>query len=247
MTPSIGMIYRPSWRTSFDGLALDLYNACSHNCSYCYVKWDRQEKLPVYRPDLIDRQLREMAIAPDAPQRVHFCHFCDPYGVSDSSLTRKTMETFKRYWNPWSILSKGGTKAIRDFDLYFNGCRFGQSLTCDNDVDSTTWEPGAALPADRIDALKQAHERGIETWVCLEPVIKPEQTLHLIELTHGFVDFYWVGKLNHYPEQEASIDWAKFLADAEDLLRSLDMKYGIKYQLKKAAIERRSHYQGRSK
>jgi DNA repair photolyase len=242
----IGIVYKPSWRSDFAELGLDLDDKCTHRCAYCYVKWDQRRKR--YGLDTIEQNLRSIALW-SRPTRVHLSHFCDPYdcGRSDNSQIRKALELFKKYHNPFQILTKGGTRAVRDFDLYFEGCRFGCTLTFDNDIDSTTWEPGAALPADRIDALKQAHERGIETWVCLEPVIKPEQTLHLIELTHGFVDFYWVGKLNHYPEQEAKIDWAKFLADAEDLLRSLDMKYGIKYQLKKAAIERRSHYQGRSK
>lgn len=235
MTSPIGMIYRPSWRTDFDSLALDLYNTCSHKCIYCYVKWDKQAKLPSYRPDLIDTQLKDLAIHPNAPVRVHLCHFCDPYGVSDTSLTRTTLETFKRYWNPWSILSKGGTKAVRDFDLYFEGCRFGQSLTCDNDTDSKQWEPGAALPSDRIEALKFAHDRGINTWVVLEPCLDPKQSIHLIEMTHKFVDFYWVEKLNHNPDLEKKIDWAEYLEESKALLTNLNKDFGINWKLHRAA------------
>ena len=54
----------------------------------------------------------------------------------------------------------------------------------------------------------------------LEPVLYPDQTLHLIELTHEFVDYYIVGKLNYFREVEAKIDWPQFRKDAEKLLQS---------------------------
>jgi DNA repair photolyase len=176
-----------------------------------------------------------MAISSDGPQRVHLSHFCDPYSVSDTSETRRILELFKRYHNPFSILTKAGTKAAKDFDLYFEGCRYGATLTLDNMADSLKWEPGAASPDDRIDALRQAHDRGIETWVCLEPVIVPKQSIHLIEMTHEFVDFYWLGKLNHNPELEKEINWAEFLEEAKALLNHLNKNFGVKWQLKKAA------------
>ena len=236
MSYPVGSIFRPPWRTDFDPLALDLYNRpCLHKCDYCYVDWEEQAKSPSYRPDLIDIQLRDLAIKPDAPVRVHLSHFSDPYGVDDTTKTRRVLELFKRYHNPFSILSKAGTKAVRDFDLYFEGCRFGQSLTLDNDADSHKWEPGAALPADRIDALRQAHNRGIETWVVLEPVLVPEQSINLIKQTAEFVDSFWLGKINHHPELEAGISWAQYLGEAKALLESLNKNFGVKWQLDRAA------------
>ena len=35
-------------------------------------------------------------------------------------------------------------------------------------------EPGAALPLDRINALEEAHSRGISCLVSMEPVIYPD-------------------------------------------------------------------------
>lgn len=235
MTSPIGIIYIPCWRTDFDPYALDLYRKCSHHCKYCYVKWEQQAKLPAYKPDFIGEQLRDLAIRPDAPVRVHLSHFSDPYDVDDTTETRQILELFNRYHNPFSILSKAGTKAVRDFDLYFDGCRFGQSLTLDNDADSKHWEPGAALPADRIDALRQAHNRGIETWAVLEPVIVPEQSINLIKQTAEFVGFYWLGKINHHPELEAGISWAEYLSQAKAILVAQNKNFGIKWQLDRAA------------
>lgn len=107
--------------------------------------------------------------------------------------------------------------AAKDFDLYGSNDKFGITLTFDNDADSKKYEPGAALPADRIASLKEAHRRNIHTWVSMEPVIYPEQTTHLIELTHEFVDLFWVGKLNRSPKatwtpapEWPAVDWPSF-------------------------------------
>ena len=109
--------------------------------------------------------------------------------------------------------------AANDFDLYRPSDWFGVTLTFDNAIDSKQNEPGAALPKDRIKALEEAHNRGIQTWVSMEPVLDPDQTLHLIELTHEFVDHFRVGKLNHFPDIEAKIDWPKFRKDVAALMQ----------------------------
>ena len=74
------------------------------------------------------------------------------------------------------------------------------------------------------------HEAGIHTWVSLEPVIDPEQTLELIRETAPFVDLYKVGKLNYV---KSEIDWRMFGARAIKILESLDKKYFIKTDLAK--------------
>jgi DNA repair photolyase len=84
--------------------------------------------------------------------------------VNDSYL-RTVLKLFRQHDQPFQVLTKGGAKAIKDFDLYSLNDKFGVTLTFDNDADSNKWEPGAALPADRIAALKEAHNRNIHTLV----------------------------------------------------------------------------------
>jgi DNA repair photolyase len=163
---------------------------------------------------------------------VHLSFVGDPYdmGRKDNDYTRTVLGLFRKYDHPFQVLTKGGLKAARDFDLYGPDDRFGVTLTFINPEDSTEWEPGSALPKDRMEALKIAHEQGIKTWVSLEPVIDPQQTLALIDVTHEFVDFYGVGKWNH-DARVNSIDWLKFRADAESLLKRLGKSYKIKAAL----------------
>jgi hypothetical protein len=123
--------------------------------------------------------------------------------------------------------------AAADFDLYGPNDCFGSTLTYDNDKDSRQNEPNAALPGDGIDALKLAHDSGIRTWALFEPVLDPQQTLFLIELTHEFVDYFRIGKLNHYSTR---IDWSKFRNDVELLMQRLGRRPGT-YSLKRQLIE----------
>lgn len=237
-------VYEPKGEAlEYAGLGLNLYGGCSHKCAYCYNEgmFDGLCTDPVKKSTLehIEHDLRDLA---GEKTPVHLCFVGDPYdlGREDNGYVRKVLELFRKYDHPFQVLTKGGTRAVKDFDLYGPRDAFGVTLTLENDVDSLKWEPGAALPADRIEALKQAHDRGIPTWASLEPVIDPAQTLHLIDLTHDFVDHYGVGKLNtrgkkgisqELKDLEKSIDWCKYRSDVEAKLKGYAKQYKIKQAL----------------
>ncbi len=234
----------------YASLGLNLYDGCSHRCSYCYNngRFDGSHSDPKREAALynIEADLRLLAFYNNR-EHVHLSFVGDVYDEArqDCGYTRRVLELFKKYHHPFQILTKSGSRAFLDFDLYGKEDRFGVTLTFDNDHDSRKWEPGAALPADRIDSLRIAHDLGISTWVSLEPVIDPSQTLHLIEMTHEYTDVFWVGKLNHESEIARridgvdamalqKIDWVKFRADAVALLEKVGKEYGIKRALKEA-------------
>jgi hypothetical protein len=83
-------------------------------------------------------------------------------------------------------------------------------------------------------AFRQA---GIFTWVSLEPVIDPEQALAVIRMAHPYVNFWKVGRLNHMKAYEQTVDWGKFLFDAETLLTKLGAKYYIKNDLRSFSMK----------
>jgi hypothetical protein len=62
-------------------------------------------------------------------------------------------------------------------------------------------------------------------------VIDPDQTLRLMEYGLPFIDEYKVGKLNHRPELERTIDWKTFGNAAEEMLRDAGKKYILKKDL----------------
>ncbi|MCJ7444862.1 MAG: hypothetical protein MUO26_10085 [Methanotrichaceae archaeon] len=246
-------IHRFGGKVDDSELVLNPFSGCSHRCWYCWAKKRYKRELPFQEPAK-GAPLKKIKHNLDVLQRINdktpvlISDQGDPYDCGRKPTTsplvpgeywyiRSVLVVFRKHDHPFRILTKGGTLALKDFDLYGPHDHFGCTLTCDNAEDSRKNEPGAALPEDRINALKEAHRRGIRTWVVLEPVLDPQQSLHMIELTHPFVSYYIVGKLNHFPEEEVKIDWPKFRKDAEALLQSCDKMPEKDYWVKRQLIE----------
>jgi DNA repair photolyase len=122
--------------------------------------------------------------------------------------TRRALIILADHGLAYCTLTKGGTKALRDLDL-FRPSRdaFACTLTTLDDRFSRKWERKAALPADRIKALRPFHQRGIFTWVSLEPTLDVEASLAIVEKTHGFVNLYKIDRANYLKEVTRTTDW----------------------------------------
>lgn len=229
-------IYQQGGVPEYADLALNPYSGCSHRCWYCFNKyyWRNPYDKPSKTASLKNIQ-HDLEILQNANYQrpVLISDMGDAYDKNrnDNSHMREVLKLFREYDHPFRVLTKGGMSAVKDFDLYGQNDFFGVTLTCDNDVDSMQNEPNAALPEERIESLRIAHDLGVKTWVSCEPVLIPAQTLHLIELTNEFVNLFWVGKLNKR-RAEKGIDWPKFRADVEALLQRLGKQPGIGYRLK---------------
>jgi DNA repair photolyase len=225
-------------------LAANLYRGCGHCCSYCYaplaIKMDVVQFCnPQVREDVI-RKIEKDAIelknkGEDRPILMSFT--TDPYQPLDvtEKLTRKAIKILHDNNLKVSILTKGGKRSERDFDLLSKNpqlSEYGTTLVFTDESWTKKIEPFAASTEERINSLKKAHDLGIYTYVSLEPVWFPNQSLELIDITERFVDLYKVGKLNYYNQQN-KVDWHKFVNDVKEKLDSYNKKYYIKYDLKK--------------
>jgi DNA repair photolyase len=109
----------------------------------------------------------------------------DPYHPGDTTPTRQTIEILTKHGLGFCTLTKGGTRALRDIDLFRRDRdAFAATLTSLDDHFSRKWESNAPLPGDRIAALKRFHDAGIFTWVSIEPVLDIEASLAVVEATH---------------------------------------------------------------
>lgn len=238
----MSVIYEPKGRArEYAGLAANLYSGCGHGCVYCYApsalrrKREQFHADPKPRPDVMKmfakdcKRLCGSGVCP-----ILFSFTTDPYQPIDEryQLTRQGIQELKTHGLNVEILTKGGMRAARDFDLLTKDDAFATTLTFVDPAQSLEWEPGAALPEDRMRAMRIAHEKGITTWASLEPVIDPEQSLELIKATYKFTDLYKVGKLNYHPRAR-EIDWRKFTHEAVNLLERLGKKYYIKEDLQR--------------
>ncbi|KKM93074.1 hypothetical protein LCGC14_1212100 [marine sediment metagenome] len=229
-------------------LAVNLYQGCGHGCIYCYGPTVTHQDPEAFRGAPHAREGILYAIDKDARRLtakgefgpVLACFITDCYQPLDveGGLSRKAIEILHYYSMRVTILTKGGKRAERDFDILKprKGLHvvdtFATSLTLLDEGDSGLWEPEAASPIERMESLRHAHEMGISTWASCEPVIYPEQTLELIRHSHPYVDLFKVGTLN-YHEHGKTIDWAVFARQVERLLISLGKNYYLKRDLAK--------------
>lgn len=245
----MSLVYEPAGRArEYAPLALNLYAGCTHGCRYCYAP-AACHKNPVAfhaaatpRADLLAKLERELVRRPNGPDDdgdyppVLLCFTSDPYQplAAETGLTRGAIELLHAHNYPVHVLTKGGTRAAADFDILGErpGDAFAATLTFTDPDDSAAWEPNAAPPDDRLEALSLAHAAGITTWASLEPVLDPEQTLELIRRTHRYVDLFKVGTLNHH-EHAHTIDWPAFARRAVALLDELGASYYLKQDLRR--------------
>lgn len=242
MSLNMLVVYEPRGKArEYSELAVNLYNGCGHRCVYCYAPASIHVTLDTFytpkpRPNLIEKldlDLEKLHLG-HRPSPVLLCFTCDPYQPIDNEyqLARKAIQVLHSHNTDVMILTKGGRRAERDFDLLTSKDWFGVTLTNLDDTLSREWEPRAALPGERIEALRKAHENGVKTWVSLEPVLYPETTLDVIRQTHRFVDKFNVGTLNYHPHSK-NIGWHEFAVNAKNLLTELECVYYLKEDLRK--------------
>lgn len=248
---SATLIYEPAGRArEYALLALNLYRGCSHGCLYCYAPDACRQKRaafharPAPRVDVIAKLERELAKGSEADLQhtngqkdpVLLCFTTDPYQplAAETGITRRAIELLHEHGYPVHVLTKGGMRAADDFDLLgtADSDAFATTLTFLDPAASAEWEPGAATPSDRLEAIALAKTHGITTWVSLEPVIDPDQTLAIIRATHHYVDLFKVGTLNHHALAK-TIDWPDFARRTVALLDELGVDYYLKNDLRR--------------
>lgn len=238
------VIYEPKGRAGeYAPLALNLYRGCDHGCTYCYGPRVLHMKRPDFaaaepRKDILDKLLLDCRdlIEADNDKTILLCFTCDPYCHADEEhqITREALKMLLTYQQPVTILTKGGNRSLRDFDIlerHADLVTYATTLTFTDEAQRQVYEPGAAPPQERLDALAKAKACGFETWVSCEPVIDPDQTLRLIEMAAPYTDLFKVGAWN-YDQRAKEINWRAFGCEVLRLLESLDANYYIKEDLR---------------
>jgi DNA repair photolyase len=244
------VIYQPAGRAlEYSSLAVNIINGCDMGCKYCYVpavtsKKKEQFHLDVkHRKDVLKKLEDDLKYLQSVGNKklVMFSFTSDVYQLDEefNSITREALLLFKQYEQPFHLLTKGGTKAARDFDLYKQTDWFACSLTFWDKQKSIEIEPNAALPNNRIEALRLAKERGIKTWVSFEPTLEAEETYKLYEASKEFVDFYKIGKISRY---KVNVDWHDFTNKIADMMEADKQPFFLKYDLREYLSKPLSEY-----
>lgn len=167
--------------------ALNPYRGCTHAYEYCYArKYQRHLELgagddfsslilvKTNLPGVLRRELRKPSWAREG---VAVGTATDPYQPIEGHyrITRRCLEVLCESRTPFSIVTRG-PMVLRDRDLLVRatagaGCRVFMSVPA---VDEDVWtrlEPGTARPAQRLRAVRQLADAGVETGVLMMPLV----------------------------------------------------------------------------
>lgn len=207
-------IYQPAGKAAeYSPWACNFYTGCSNDCEYCFCKrgvmshvWSTAPKLKRcfysihHAFEVFCKELDkcEEMIGSDA---LLFSFTTDPLLPETRDLTFKAMEEAISRGINVKILTKRADW-IDDFiwrsevqNILYGENRhrlaFGFTLTGFDEK-----EPGASLTNERIEVMRELHERGFKTFASIEPIITPAMSRNMIEATRDCCDLYKVGLIS---------------------------------------------------
>jgi len=179
-------IYQPAGRArEYGEWALNIYQGCPFSCTYCYcpgvLRITKEQFHSNYqpRPGIVEAVQKQLKKGDWAGKLIHLCFIGDPYGSDDTIPTREIIQLIKSAGANVQILTKGGDRARRDFDLLDSGDWFGITLSCDSSEVRKLHEPNAASNSERYESILQADARGIKTWISFDPFVSLKNAIPL--------------------------------------------------------------------
>jgi len=231
---------------------------CSHGCNYpCYARMlaIRYGKIKNYEDwlhprivsnalELLDKEI------PKYKKEIEFVHLSfttDPFMYDPvnkrvypqiKELTLKIIEKLNKNGIKVTVLTKGiFPKELVNFDKFSKENEYGITLVSLNKEFKKKFEPYSAPFSDRINSLKFLHNKGLKTWVSIEPYPTPnldpdayniEKLLNKIK----FVDKIIFGKLNYNVESNKFESNEEFYRECVRKVIAFCKKHGIKYHIK---------------
>jgi DNA repair photolyase len=238
--------------------SLNPYMGCVHRCTFCYVRaFEKRADRPFddrygasirVKTNVAEVLRRELARPSWEGGVVAIGAATDPYQPAEGryKLTRACLEALAQAANPIRIITRG-PMIVRDIDVLVEAAKrasVGVTFsvpTLDHEIWRRT-EPGTAPPHQRLRALKQLVDAGIEASVGMAPILpgltdKPELMADVVKAAReagatgvwANVLYLKPGTKEHFLEALGS-DWPELLPEYERL-------YGRRAYLSKTDAE----------
>lgn len=229
---------------------LNHVEGCSHGCKYpCYAmnmkkhcgviksyeEWIKP-KIVSNALELLDKEIPRLK---DKIRVVHLCFTTDPFMYKQPEVRDMTLKIIERL-NKAGIRCTVLTKGVYPIELanqekYGFNNEYSITLVSLNEAFRKKLEPGAAPFETRIKALERLHDKGLATWVSMEPYPTPnliKQDLGKILNRISFVDKIIFGRLNYNKIVTAYQDYKQFYDEAADQVIEFCEKRKISYHIK---------------
>ena len=166
---------------------LNPYRGCTHGCHYCFARKyqphleldadDQFASVIFVKTNFVDVLRRELDKPSWAKESIGFGTATDPYQPIEGTykLSRGTLEALRDAASPVGIVTKG-PMIVRDKDVLQDlskraACRVHVSIPT---VDEDAWEklePGVAHPNQRLRAVRELVDAGIDCGVLMAPIV----------------------------------------------------------------------------
>jgi DNA repair photolyase len=184
------------------------YTGCQHGCIYCYAEFMIRftgHKGDKWGQFLDVKQFDANRIKPQKydDKTILLSSVTDPYIPLELKYenTRKILESLVGTKAEITVLTKSKF-VVRDIDLFkkFENIEVGISISTLNEDFWRFIERGASKPSERLKAIKEIHEAGLNTYVFISPFF-PEITDYkkIVEETQEYSDYYMFENLNFRP------------------------------------------------
>jgi DNA repair photolyase len=166
---------------------LNPYRGCTHGCHYCFARRyhvqfemnsdDEFASVILVKSNFVEVLRRELDRPSWTRDHVAFGTATDPYQPIEGhyELTRRSIEVLARARTPVGLVTKG-PMVVRDRDVLAElartgGCTIYMSVPT---VDEDAWrilEPGTAHPLQRLRAVRELVDAGINAGVLMAPIV----------------------------------------------------------------------------
>ena len=166
---------------------LNPYRGCTHGCHYCFARRyhaqfemdssDEFASVILVKQNIVTVLERELDRPAWTRQQVAFGTATDPYQPIEAhyKLTRRCIQALTRGRTPFGLITKG-PMIVRDLDVLAEqsrgaGCTVYMSVPT---VDEDAWrqlEPGTAHPLQRLRAVRELADAGINAGVLMAPIV----------------------------------------------------------------------------
>jgi DNA repair photolyase len=166
---------------------LNAYRGCTHACHYCFARryqtqfelgpGDHFSSVIFVKTNIVEVLRRELDKPTWTRELVAVGTATDPYQPIEGhyKLTRRSLEALLAGRTPIGLVTKG-PMIVRDADLLADigrsyGCTVYMSVPS---IDDNAWralEPGTAHPLQRLRAVRQLRDAGVNAGVLMAPVV----------------------------------------------------------------------------
>lgn len=243
------MLYKTG--VEYGDYTMNHVQGCAHGCKfpcYAYMMKKRFSEIKGYEdwlePRLVSNTLelldKEIPRLKDKIHSVELCFTTDPFMCGYPEIAEMSIAAITKL-NAAGIKCSILTKGILPIELaeLSHENEYGITLVSLDEGFRARMEPGAAVYAVRLAALRALHDAGCNTWISIEPYPTPnlvEQNIATLLDAVSFADKIIFGRTNYNKQVTAYAEHRKFYNEQARVVIDFCEEHGIAYHIKEGTI-----------